>query len=1126
MLQSTQTKVHLVAVGTTVLVILAAVASTMFHGGVDTGFLLTLALAMGGLLLVTWQASQALKPLPALRALTLRLARGEIDVTNDVHGDDESGGLAEGLRGVTAYLREIASTTNAIARGELDNLVKSKGPDDALAASINEMTSTLRETARQARVIADGDYSSEIAERSERDELGIALRTMASALRVREQELRSQSWMKSGVAKMNELVLGQDALTTLVNSALTAVANHLDAKVGTFYITDREGGETSLRMLGSYAYAQRKNLANRFKLGEGLVGQAALEQKQIHLTSVPDDYIRIVSGVGEAAPRHICVTPILFKGDLRGVIEIGTLGPLGSPELLYLEQVVTVIGVALEIAHKQALVRTQQEEMRVQQVEIEQTNAELEAQMSRVKESEDRLRDQQRSLELTNTELHDKNRQLERQQEENNAARARLAAQAEELALGSKYKSEFLANMSHELRTPLNSLLLLARSLRDNHERNLTPEQQESASVIFESGNDLLNLINEILDLAKIEAGRMELKVQEIELADVARSLEQQFGHMARSQELSLEIVTAHGGPAALSTDPQRLGQVLKNLVGNALKFTEKGSVRITFTLCPPGVDLSRSGLAADNALAIHVADTGIGIPVDKQRLVFEAFQQADSGDRRRFGGTGLGLSISRELAALLGGEIQLSSTPGVGSTFTLFIPLQRATSATSTAAATSSGHPAKEAQAPLRPSLEASTLAVARVRSAPPMPTPNIDDDSQGLEDSDRVILIIEDDARFAQTLVGEVRRRGFKCLVGLDGARGVALARSYRPHGVILDLHLPDTTGWAVLSTLKEDLDTRHIPIHIVSVDDASIEGLRLGAIGHASKPLRTEDIDAVLSRLDRSSATAPKRVLVVEDDPIMRKETVRIIGNGNVHTDQVGTGREALAALRQVEYALLVLDLGLPDMQGMQLLETATAEHLTLPPVIVYTTRDLTMDEQLALRVYAEAIIIKDVRSQERLIDEVSLFLHRVVNDLPAEKRQVLRHLHRSDEPLRGKKILIVEDDMRTMFAMAKLLASHGVAPIKAGNGEQALAHLEAHPDIDLVLMDMMMPVMDGYEAMRRAREQPRLANVPIIALTAKAMREDRQKCMEAGATDYLSKPVDPERLVSLLRVWLCR
>jgi CheY-like chemotaxis protein len=809
------------------------------------------------------------------------------------------------------------------------------------------------------------------------------------------------------------------------------------------------------------------------------------------------------------------------------MLELASLGAFTEAALTFLRQVAPSVAVSLEasVARERvaaALQRAQTlaAELEAQQDTLRNTNAELEEQTSQLKLSDQKMKAQQAEIELANTELTQKNDLLERQKVETEQARRVLAAQAEEVALASKYKSEFLANMSHELRTPLNSLLLLARSLRENATDNLTPEQVESASVIYESGSDLLNLINEILDLSKIEAGKMELRLEAVDLADLERSLVSQFAHMASAQGLSLVVERAPDAPSEIVSDGQRVGQVLKNLIGNALKFTEAGGVTVRIGRPAASARLERSGLDPRASLAVSVTDTGIGIPLDKQRIIFEAFQQADSGDRRKYGGTGLGLSISRELAALLGGEIQLVSEPGKGSTFTVFLPLR-----VEGPVAIVRGPGRAPAPSPSR--AERVVAAPAPAQAPAPIATrPAVPDDRASIADHDHVILVVEDDERFARILAANIRARGLKCLVATSGEEGLELARAHRPDGVVLDIQLPQMDGWAVLNALKQDVSLRHIPVHIVSVEESSTQNLRLGAIGHVAKPVGREQIEEVLQRLEAASAQAPKRVLIVEDDELMRRETVRIVGNGNVSVTEVATGAEALAALAADTFQLVVMDLGLPDMQGLELLRRIADARLALPPVIIHTNRELTTEEELFLRSYAESIIVKDVRSQERLIDEVALFLHRVVRDLPEENRRAILHLHESNEPLRGKKVLIVEDDMRTMFAMARMLAGHGVNPIKAENGERALAVLAEQPDVDLVLMDMMMPVLDGYEATQRVRKLPAFSRLPIIALTAKAMKEDRQRCLEAGATDYLSKPVDPDRLVSLMRVLLSR
>jgi len=971
-----------------------------------------------------------------------------------------------------------------------------------------------------------------------------------------EIERDRKEWVSNGITKLNAVFQVQGNTIDLAGRIISTLTEYSGAQMGAFYIQDASTNTNALTLIASHAYTRRKSASCRFMPGEGIIGQAALERKQILISDVPDDYVRIVSGLGESVPRYLCVTPLLFEDSVKGMVEIASFNPITDSALEYLRQSAPMVAVAIEATLSrervnQALMKSQEltTELEAQQKELQQTNAELEEQTAQLKMSEQKLQQQQADLERFNAELEEQTAQLkiseqklqqqqtelevandeltqtntllERQKAEIEQARKNIAVQAEEVAMASKYKSEFLANMSHELRTPLNSLLLLARSLRENISGNLTEEQVESASVIFESGSDLLTLINEILDLSKIEAGRMELRLEEIDLMEVERTILSQFDHMAKAQKLTLQVVSEPGAPTRIVSDIQRLGQVLKNLIGNALKFTETGGVTLSFAIPAAGVQLSRSGLDPEHTLAIHVTDTGIGIPKDKQKIIFEAFQQADSGDKRRFGGTGLGLSISREITALLGGEIQLTSEPGKGSTFSIYLPLRI-------------GEPGVRVGKKSTPAAPAgASMEMAPISTHPIAPPPahvptavSIKDDRNTIGETDRVMLVVEDDLRFGNILSGIIRERGFKCIRAATGEEGIDLAKEYKPNGVILDIQLPGMDGWAVLNALKHDVSLRHIPVHIISVEEATAKNLGVGAIGHAAKPIGREQIMEVLERLEAASALAPKRVLVVEDDERMRKETVRIIGNGNVTVEEAETGQKAIEALRTQTFALVIMDLGLPDMQGLDLLKQIAAEKITLPPVIIHTVRELTIEEEYFLRNYADSIIIKDVRSQERLIDEVALFLHRVVRDLPEENRRAILHLRESDEPLRGKKVLIVEDDMRTMFAMARILAGHGVNPLKAEHGERALAILDDQPDIDLVLMDVMMPVMDGYEATRRIRSQERFAKLPIITLTAKAMKEDRQKCLEAGATDYLSKPVDPDRLTSLMRVLLCR
>jgi len=924
-----------------------------------------------------------------------------------------------------------------------------------------------------------------------------------SAIREAERLRLEKEWVIAGIARLNVLfqVIAQKA--DFARSVITELSEYAGAQVGAFYVRDDNDG--AMVLLASHAFTHRKTHAPRFMPGEGILGQAVMERKQMHIGELPPDYLVVASGLGETPARHLYVTPLQLGTDVKGVLEIASIAPLDANALSYLAQAAPIVTVAYEASAAReiaaaALAKAQQlaSELEAQQDQLRNTNAELEEQTASLQASEQKLQQQQAEIELANSELQQQNELLEQQRDETEKARKSLVMQAQEVALASKYKSEFLANMSHELRTPLNSLLLLARSLRDNPTGNLSDDQVESAGVIFDSGSDLLNIINEILDLSKIEAGKMELRLSDVDTHDVARTLVSQFEHMAHAQGLVFRVITDPVVPARIVTDPQRLGQILKNLIGNALKFTEQGSVSVRFARPSPDALFRRAGFDISRAIAVHVTDTGIGIPENQQKIIFEAFQQADSGDKRRYGGTGLGLSISRELANLLGGEIHVTSEPGKGSTFTLYIPETLADprqipdsgiEAASTPPLPARHAPATAVQHPARPA-----VTIDRERPNVDQSQSPLSDDHGSIGAQDRVILLIEDDLRFSKILIEHVRQRGFKCLHATSGESGVELARVFRPHGVILDIELPGMDGWAVLAELKQDLSLRHIPVHIVSAEPASNTNLGIGAIGHATKPVAHEQIDAVLAKIESASAHAAKRVLVVEDDALMRAETVRVIGNGNVKADAVGTAKEALAYLAATSYDLVVMDLGLPDMPGMELLQTWAKTTAKMPPVIIHTVRELTMEEELFLRNFSDSIIIKDVRSQERLIDEVALFLHRVVQELPEEKRQAIFHLRQSDEPLRGKKVLIVEDDMRTMFAMARMLAGHGVHPVKAENGERALEVLAEHPDTDLVLLDMMMPIMDGYEVAKRLRENPAYAQ----------LRSSRIALMQAAPT----------------------
>jgi CheY-like chemotaxis protein/signal transduction histidine kinase/HAMP domain-containing protein len=938
--------------------------------------------------------------------------------------------------------------------------------------------------------------------------------TLVSVFNSMAEMIQMEVSFKESMARLNAVMVQQIEARTFCLLVLEPLMQLTGSQVGAIYLLNDQ--KTDYEHLESIGLDSAKGRSFSSTAREGEFGAALITQQIQHLTTIPADTPFTFAAVsGDFMPREIITIPLGMGEDVSALISLASLHCYDAVAV----RLVTDIQAAmtawmnsmLSIRRIQSLtegLEHQNQELLAQQEELRAANEELEEQSRQLHESEEKLRIQQEELEVTNEELEEKNGLLEKQKQKVESAQRELEEKAAALALASKYKSEFLANMSHELRTPLNSLLLLSQGLERNREGNLTEEQVESARIIHGSGSDLLTLINEILDLSKIEARRTELQLGAIRISDLVEGVHDSFQHLANEKGIELKIIVTDEVPTEIVSDRKRVEQILRNLISNALKFTERGGVTVTFGRAATVTDLAVSGLSAQGCLAVAIKDTGIGIAPEQHQVIFEAFRQADGSTSRKYGGTGLGLSISRELASLLGGEIQLESKPGSGSTFTLYLPIELA---------------AREQKVETPAPDRAQTVAVEGEKQGSQLQIP---DDRDRIAPSDRVMLIIEDDPNFARLLYGKCSEKGFKCLTAPTGEAGLELVTKHLPSAVILDLHLPGMDGWKVLSSLKEDTRTRHIPVHIISVEEASNESLRKGAVGHITKPVKLEELEEVFRKLDKMSPEKPKRLLVVDDDPLIRRQTVKLIGNGVVKTDEAGSGEEALVALRSGGYDCVVLDLGLPDMDGGDLLTQLENEGVALPPVVVYTARDLTMEEEALLREHAESIVIKDVRSQERLLDEVSLFLHRVVSQMPEKKQKVIHNLHDIETVLKDKKVLVVDDDMRTTFAVAHLLADSGMKPVKAVNGEKALQLLDEQPDIDLVLMDIMMPVMDGYETMRRIRIQDRFRNLPIIVLTAKAMPEDRKKCLAAGANDYLPKPLDQDRLFSMMRVWLCR
>ncbi|MDM0013918.1 response regulator [Variovorax sp. J22P168] len=932
--------------------------------------------------------------------------------------------------------------------------------------------------------------------------------------------LQQQAWLRGAQTELTSELVGELSAAQMGRKVLDFFARHIDSTVGALYLRERHG---ALRRVASYGFSAEAEAASQV-LGadEGLVGQAARQNRLVLIEPVTADYLRINSGLGDMAPTAAALLPVASDGVVNAVIELGLLRAPGARVHQLLELVAPNVGSAVAAVRyreqlQDALAETQQlnEELQVQQEELRTANEELEEQSRALRASQATLENQQAELEQTNSQLSERTEALDQRNAALRRAQHDLEERADELQRASRYKSEFLANMSHELRTPLNSALILSKLLGDNPKGNLDAEQVKFAESIYSSGNDLLVLINDILDIAKVEAGKLDVVVEEVGLAKLAANLETTFTPLAAQKRLDFRLELEPDAPATLVTDQQRVEQILKNLLSNALKFTDRGQVRL------------RVSAGADGGAVFAVSDSGIGIAADQQEVIFEAFRQADGTTSRRYGGTGLGLSISRDLTQLLGGTLGVDSVPGSGSTFTLTLPA-RAPQADGAARPAPAAHAAASAAAArTRPPMP----AAAPLPAAPPaplpaaIPAPRFDDDRSLPRDNQRRVLVIEDEPQFAHILYDLAHELGYRCLIAHGAADGFSLATQFLPDAILLDMRLPDSTGLGVLQRLKDDPQTRHIPVHVVSAQDNSEAAMHMGAIGYALKPTSRDQLKAVFRKFEDKLTQKVKAVLLVEDDALQRESVVRLIGDDDVVITAVETGEEALALLRERVFDCMITDLRLPDMQGSELLKRmATEEIVSFPPVIVYTGRNLTRDEETELLRYSRSIIIKGARSPERLLDEVTLFLHKVEADLSTERQTMLKTARGRDRVFEGRRILLVDDDVRNIFALTSALEQRGAVVEIGRNGREALEKLDQVADIDLVLMDVMMPEMDGLEATRRLRQDPRFEKLPVIAVTAKAMKDDQEQCLAAGANDYLAKPVDLDRLFSLLRVWM--
>jgi signal transduction histidine kinase/CheY-like chemotaxis protein len=964
--------------------------------------------------------------------------------------------------------------------------------------SLNSINESFREVTENANIVSSGDFSVDFNPRSEKDILGNSLKKMTGSLRDATAANDKYIWLTTGKNLLNDKLIGDYGLEELSNSIISFLCDYLKANIGTIYLMNEE--DKMLELYGQFAFNAPRDLKLKFGMNESLIGQAAYEQKQLSLNNIGEDQMRITSSVLNAKPKHLLITPFLLSNKTVGVIEMGRLTDFTETEKEFINSAMESIAVSINSALSRKKIselleetQAQGEELQTQQEELKQMNEELEEQAQNLKQ-------QQEELQMTNEELEEQTQALELKNKEVEDAKNDVEEKKKQLEISSKYKSEFLANMSHELRTPLNSLLILSKDLSENRKENLTSDQVESAEIIYKSGTDLLQLINEVLDLSKIEAGKMAISVEKLSLKSFANELIRNFKPAADQKGLSLSCTFENGIPEYILTDSQRLNQIMKNLLSNAIKFTEKGKVSIIISPYKDGF------------INISVKDSGIGIPEDKQMAIFEAFQQADGGTSRKYGGTGLGLSISRELAALLGAQIKLNSKPGEGSVFSLIMPLEL--------------QPLNEA--PFTSPIKEKALSnIRRETESKYLNYPALDDDRNSIGPNDKIVLVIEDDLKFAGILLKQAHKKGFKCLSASTGEDGLALAAKYKPNAIILDLKLPGIDGEKVLTEIKNNPVLRHIPVHIISVNERSMQTIKEGAIEYLMKPVDKKDLDDAFNRIENFVNRKMKNLLIIEDDENSRKAMIKLIGNGDVKCLEAGTGAEAIKVYAENQIDCIVLDIGLPDISGFDLIyKLEELKDRKTPPIIVYTGKELTKEENAELQKHAETIIIKGVKSEERLLDETALFLHRTISNLPESKQQIINNLYDKEAIFQSKKILLADDDMRNVFALSKILKERGMEIIKAENGKIALDMLTENPDVDLVLMDIMMPEMDGYEAMKRIREQIKFKHLPIIALTAKAMKDDKQKCIDAGANDYITKPVDIERLISLMRVWLSK
>jgi signal transduction histidine kinase/CheY-like chemotaxis protein/methyl-accepting chemotaxis protein len=1037
-------------------------------------------------------------------------------------------------------IEDIIQVSQGLATGDLQITPKVEYKGDfvpvknSLEKALSDLCWVIEDIVQVSHGLAEGGMNviPKAEYRGDFTKIKNALESAAVKMAETTSKNMAQDWLKTGQTQLSEKMSGEQELAKLTKKVITFLATYLEMPIGMFYWYEEGDKKSRLKLVASYAYTHRQGIRNEFLMGEGLVGQAALEKQEIIITKVPDDYyVKIRSGLGKALPRTVIVQPLLYENTVKGVIELASFKPITDIQREFLAQIMPSIGIALNTAESRSRMQVLLEQSQKQAEELQMQAAELQAQQEELRQTNDELEERTTDLERQKEDIRQKNLVLEKTQTEMEKAKAAVETKAQELELASKYKSDFLANMSHELRTPLNSLLILAQLLTDNKDSNLTESQIEYAKTIHGAGSDLLTLINEVLDLSKVEAGKIEIHAEDVVLKDLVAIVDQKFRHVAEDKNIAFYLTLADNLPPVINTDGHRLKQIINNLLSNAFKFTTEGEIKLILRHLDSNDDdiISFRGFDTAKTIAISVIDTGIGIPKDKQQVIFEAFQQVDGGTSRRYGGTGLGLSISRQLAKLLGGELQLYSEEGKGCTFTLYLP--KVMPIYTQVPTVSTSQPIG-----LEPKVGTNDIKslgyIKNVNGKREIEISNdivadnqVADDRNILTPEDKSILIVEDDRDFAKILMTLAREQNFKCLVAENGKTGLQFAEHYKPNAIILDVGLPQMDGWTVMEKLKNNPDTRHIPVHFMSASDQDMDAKKMGAIGYLLKPISMAELGEAFNKIEVFINKHSKNLLLMVDNEQRQQEILKIVDGEGVKITTVATIARATQELQVLQVDCIIIDVDVEQQSGLKIFEQLQHnDTLSQIPVIIYAERELTTPEKTILQQSANNLTIKAVSSPERLLDEATLFLHQVETNLPSDKQRMLQMVHNKEVILSHKKVLIVDDDIRNTFALTTFLEGKDMEVIVGDTGKEALEMLTEHPDTTIVLMDIMMPEMDGYEAIMEIRKQSRFRNLPIIAITAKAMKGDKTKCIEAGASDYIAKPVDTEKLLSLMRVWL--